>query len=402
MLPSELRAEQFDRYPPLARELARQRVALLRQLPLGFLPLLLREVIGYDWKFPVERRELDHQLAYLAGLSPDKLGEVMRPFARLKLTAELEAIDWIDSPAQFSEQLTAHLWASSQIDAFRKTSIDYVRGMNASAAAEQLPTHRLAIVVLGDGVVENKYPLFRKLRAQGVHFKNVSPKDGRQVIEQALEERAKSFPAGFGHWYIDGAMMDISPVAALTCISYASLDRVRGALLSKMQEVMQPGGGGPEVLRSMLAQMKPEDLGLRGAGDAAILNRFQLSILTEGSGTQVFSTTFVQWSAREVLRRAQPLTLYARYAPRRHEQSIQELLGVTQPPQTDPGGSLVDADMGAYYTWINQQRLSGADQARFLVWFENHGEGLAIAPALARGTTDNTAIDVKEILSKIA
>ena len=40
-----------------------------------------------------------------------------------------------------------------------------------------------------------------------------------------------------------------------------------------------------------------------------MLNRFQLSLLTEGSGTQVFSTTFVQWAAREALRRAQPLTL---------------------------------------------------------------------------------------------
>ena len=40
-----------------------------------------------------------------------------------------------------------------------------------------------------------------------------------------------------------------------------------------------------------------------------------------------------------------------------------------QRPQ-DPEGSLVDADMGAYYTWINQSRLAGADWSRFLVWFE--------------------------------
>jgi hypothetical protein len=52
-------------------------------------------------------------------------------------------------------------------------------------------------------------------------------------------------------------------------------------------------------------------------GDApdAVLSRFQVSVLTEGSGTQVFSTTFVQWAAREAFRRAQPLTLLLRFAP---------------------------------------------------------------------------------------
>ncbi len=54
--------------------------------------------------------------------------------------------------------------------------------------------------------------------------------------------------------------------------------------------------------------MKPEEAGLNAGGDT-VLNRFQLSLLTEGSGTQVFSTTFVQWAAREALRRAQPLTM---------------------------------------------------------------------------------------------
>src|SRR5256885_4645296 len=64
---------------------------------------------------------------------------------------------------------------------------------------------------------------------------------------------------------------------------------------------------GPEALRTHLAQLRPADLGLAKVGDA-VLDRFQVKILTEGSGTQIFSTTFAQWTAREALRRAQPLT----------------------------------------------------------------------------------------------
>ena len=157
------------------------------------------------------------------------------------------------------------------------------------------------------------------------------------------------------------------------------------------------------MLRTMLAQMRPEELGLNGAGDEAVLNRFQVSLLTEGSGTQLFSTTFVQWSAREVLRRAQPLTLLARFAPRQREQSMKELLAGTQANAVpDPEGSLIDADMGAYYTWINQQRLSGAERSSFLVWFEGHNEALAIAPSLPRGTESNSPIDLQQLLSQLA
>jgi hypothetical protein len=142
---------------------------------------------------------------------------------------------------------------------------------------------------------------------------------------------------------------------------------------------------------------------MKSVGVDAVLNRFQLSVLTEGSGTQIYSTTFVQWAARELLRRAQPLTLLARFAPRLREQSIKDLLAEErQRPLLDPEGSLRDADMGAYYTWLNQQRLPGADQSRFLVWFEDHSEAVAIAPSMKAGSEASEAIDLKELVGRIA
>jgi len=402
MAPGELKADQFSGYPPQARQLALSHIALFEGLPLAFLPLLLRELIAYDWRFPAERREMDNQLAYLGALSAQQLANDMAPFATLHLSAELERLDWVAAPAQFSEQLTAHLWATHQIDAFRAAAIDYVHKVNASAAAPPLPVRRFTVAVIGAGVDRDRYPLFRKLRPQGVYFTNVNPKNGWNILMDAVTARAAAHPLPFAHWYIDGAA-DQPSSAGLTCVSYDALKSVRLALVNKMRAVMQPGGGGPEVLRSMLARMRPEDLGLAGTGEAAVLTRFQISILTEGSGTQLFSTTFVQWSAREALRRAQPLTLLARFAPRQREQSMKELLaGMQQQPLPDPEGSLIDADMGAFYTWINQQRLSGAEQSAFLVWFENHSQALAISPALGRGKTDATAIDLRELTRQLA
>jgi hypothetical protein len=125
-----------------------------------------------------------------------------------------------------------------------------------------------------------------------------------------------------------------------------------------------------------------------------------MKLLTEGSGTQIFSTTFAQWAAREALRRAQPLSLLVRFRPRQSQRPMSELLSLsTGKIELDPAGSLVDGDMGAYYNWINQQRLTGSDHSSFLAWFENQNEAIAIGPAVPRGTVSQSATDLEKILS---
>src|SRR5260370_25971267 len=89
-------------------------------------------------------------------------------------------------------------------------------------------------------------------------------------------------------------------------------------------EIERPGMG-PEALRTHLAQLRPADLGFGKDGDA-VLDRFQVKLLTEGSGTQIFSTTFAQWAAREALRRAQPRALLVRFAPPQRQKPMNELL----------------------------------------------------------------------------
>ncbi len=167
MLPKELKPEQFSGYPPQARHIAVAHIGLLQQLPLAFLPLLLRELIAYDWKFPAERKELDHQLSYLSAMTAEQLRSEMAVFEGLHLSPDLERVDWVNAPAQFSEKLSAHLWTTHQIDAFRAASIEYVRKMNAAATPQPAPIARLGVVMIGQGVGENQYRLFRKLRAGG-------------------------------------------------------------------------------------------------------------------------------------------------------------------------------------------------------------------------------------------
>jgi hypothetical protein len=401
MLPSDLKAEQFARYPPKARKLVLAHLGTLQQLPLGFVPSLLREVIDYDFKFPAERTSIDHELATLSSLSPAPLKEWFQPFSQLSLSSKLESLDWVNQPAQFVEQLSAYLWTTHQLNEFREAAIAYGNRVRAMAPPEPVAIPPLGIAVIGQGVQSYDEPLFRNLRKHGTYFKRVKPENGVQLLMAAVETRAKAHPIPYGHWYVDGGQpADHSQL--LSCVSFQKLEPVRTALLKNIQTEISKPGMGPEELRTHMARLSPADLGIAGKGDE-LMQRFEVKLLTEGSGTQIFSTTFAQWTAREVLRRAQPLTLFVRFAPRQRQRPMNELMaGGDSNPELDPTGSLIDADMGAYYQWINQQRLPRAEQSSFLVWFEGHSQALAIGPALPRGTESNSVLDLGQLLSLAA
>jgi hypothetical protein len=401
MLPRDLKPQDFAGYPPEARKLVTSYLGTLQRLPLSFLPGLLRELIEYDFKFPAERTAREKELANLSGLSRDQFKDWVHSFEDIQLSPQLEAFDWVRAPGQFVEQLSAHLWSTHQLDAFRTVSNEYADRLRAAVPPETPQIPRLGISIIGQGVPSYDGPLFHKLRAHGAYFANVKPENGLRVLLDAVEVRAKAHPVPYGHWYIDGGeAADSSP--ALTRVSYKALEPVRTALLRKIQAELDRPGMGPEALRSLLARLRPEDLMQPASNKPTdeVLERFEIRLLTEGSGTQIFSTVFAQWAAREALRRAQPLTMLVRFAPRQRQKPMNELLTtVAATPEVDLTGSLVDADMGAYYNWLNQQRLSGAEQSSFLVWFEGHNQALVIGPSVPRGTESTSATDIGQLLA---
>lgn len=407
MQPRDLTPSSFAKYPPQARSLALQQLPLLRDLPPVFVPILLRELITYDYKLPGERRELGKQLSYLSGLTPPQRAATTDGFRSFALNKDLETTDWVNDPAGFMEKLTASLWSTHQMDRFRSIAEAYSTSVSLKIPDQPPATPRLGIVMIGAGAAKADHPLFQKLRSSGVHLTAVKPNDGvATLLAEAGRRAAADRPdrsntprsdASFRHWYIDGGTSISMP--DLTQVSYAQLEQPRARLLGRIQQAITSGGMGPEQLRSLLARLRPADVGLSTSVDDEVLNHFQLSLLTEGAGAQIFATTFVQWAARECLRRAQPETLVVRYAPRQQAQTMNMMLSGANPTGTDLQGSLIDADLGAYYTWINMRRLIGAEQLRFLVWFEGHREALAIGPELPRGTSSDSPLDMQEVLA---
>lgn len=401
MQPRDLQPEHFAAYPPEAKKVMVTHLEVLRRLPLSFLPSLLREAIDYDYRFPAERSSIDKELANLGSLSQTQFRERFEAFSQISLNSSLERFDWVNLPAQFVEQESAYLWTTHQLDSFRKAATDYGAQMQTAVAPERVSVPRLGIAVIGQGVDAYDGALFRNLRPHGTMFTRIKPEGGFELLLTGVEARAKRYPVPYGHWYVDGSQA-ADHSSLLTCVSYQGLGPVRATLLKKMQTEIERPGMGPEELRTYLARLVPTDLGMDKNGDL-VLDRFQVKLLTEGSGTQIFSTTFAQWTTREALRRAQAVTLLVRFAPRQRQRPMNELLSSPKGiPELDPAGSLVDADMSAYYHWINQRRLPEADRSSFLVWFEGHNQALAISPSLPKGTESTSEMDLGQLLSLAA
>lgn len=409
MTPADLRAESFAQYPTEARSFAIANLNILQRMPLSLLPVMLRQVIQYDWSFPAERDQLSRQFDLLSHMGKDSFDRLMSPFAVIQLSPQLAAMDWVNHPQTFSEDMTAYLWSQHQIDSFHQAAQQYQQHMQQALEQKAPVNPRLVVVVIGQGVERAERPVFRKLMPHGTLFTQVDPANGLNVLLEEIRSRASQDPLAYGHWYIDGG--EPQPASAdatgLTVMSYSRLAPVAKRELSLLKEFTATqsnnGKAAVEAVTSYVAGLSPRDLGLSGTAADELLRHFEVSVLTQGAGCQIYSTTFVQWAARECLHRAQPVTLLARFGTRQRSAPMEQLLArdPLQQPQ-DKEGSLVDADMGAYYTWINQSRLPGADQTRFLAWFENHSVACAISPSLPRGNTSTSPASLSQILKWMA
>jgi hypothetical protein len=286
MLPSDLKAEQFAGYPPKALKLAVAHLGTLQQLPLSFLPSFLREIIDYDFKFPAERTAIDQELLTLSSLTHAQLKNWFQGFSQLSLSSKFEKLDWINQPAQFVEQLSAYLWTTHQLDAFREAAVTYGNRLQ-KGEPEQIAVHRLGIAIIGQGVVSYDEPLFLNLRKHGTYFRQIKPENGVELLLAAVEARAKAHPVPYGHWYVDGGhAADHSSL--LSCLSFQQMEPVRAALLRDIQTETAKPGMGPEELHTHMARLSPADLGIDKTGDE-VLERFQVKLLTEGSGPRAKS-----------------------------------------------------------------------------------------------------------------
>ena len=400
MTPDQLTAASFSGYPLQARQFAVAHLALLQQLPIAVAPAFLREIIVFDWRFPAERHTFERQCVWLESLTPQQRARLLAPFQQISMPATLAAKDWVGSPQPFLEELTAYLWSSSQIDTYR-------RGAQALLAApldETPQKDRLVIVVVGKDATAPSPQLFHKLSPHGITLHNLQwTVETPSLLHATLEQHAAKQAAPYTRWYIDGGAPWPHDSGAVDLLSYAQLRPVRENVLERMNRFTQGGSGGAEGMRSMLEDLNATESGAGTVTPDPLMQHFITMLFVEGSGTQIYSTSFVQWAARETLRRAQPEQLLVRFAPRQRQRTLNQLFdAATNVEVPDPEGSLRDADISAYYILLDLLRIADPAHITFLAWRENHGHAVLISSRAPAGHVDDARLDLAAALAKYA
>jgi hypothetical protein len=360
-------------------------------------PSFLQQIQNLDTSFPAEKDSLRGQCDSLQNLAPDRYAELTAPLEALSIPKALQLMDWVHAPEGFINELTAFLWSSGQIGQFRS---------GASALFAAIPTqvdttHRLVFVMLGQGAQVEYGKALRKLSKIGVRLTSLKADTGFHEIRNAMAEHAAKAAAPYASWYIDGGAISPETRSALpdtVVASYPGLARLRDRVLTRMQVALTSGSGGAEQMRTRLTSTSPNDVGAAEITLDPVLQRFYTELFTQSSGPQIFSTSFVQWAGREIARRAQPQTLLLRYAPRQSHRDLNEMLASVQASSFDPQGSFRDAEMGAYYNWIEMHRITAPGKLTFVAWVEDRSLAVMFGPNSPAGTVCSTPMTIAQAL----
>lgn len=393
-----LNAESFASYPPMGKALAVAHLDALRRIPAALLPVFLVELKVYDWRFPVEQREIVERIEF-AGTHPAAL----QAFHGIETPPSLYSESEIGDPERLIGRMSAYLWSSMQMDAYRAAAERFVKLYDAATKPEQPVIPRLVMVCVGRDAQPAARPLFEKLRRFGQMQSNVKTDGAADALLRTLSRRSKQDSAPYATWYVDGgAPLPGAATQGVTPVFYPALAPLNQKILAQMESCIQAGSG-PEVLQRDLAELAQRAPGADDSTSDPRLWHFSVSLLTEGSGTQIFSTTFVQWTAREVLRRARPTTLLARFAPRQSDKPFNALVAAAESKtDLDPSGSLVDAEMGAYYAYLELMRLPHSEKSAFLVWFEDQAQALVAGPGVPAGTVSDSSTTIADLLARVS
>lgn len=388
MKPASLTAASFRGYTPEARALAGQYLPLLRAMPLALLPAYLVQIEGAGSLFPVESARLRLQLEALAAKP-----ELLRSFAAMEVPPELAETDWVRAPGRFEQAWSAALWQTGQIDAYHRAGAALFAALPAPPASARAP---LLLAVMGAGARADGPPLFTRIRKQGLYLRRVRDAGAPDALPALAARRARGGPR-YAHWFVDGGPAPWTGMPGVESLSWAELAPAREAVVREMDRAVRDGSG-PERLAERLGSLDAHAVNL-GTADPCI-ERLLLGLLTEGSGTQLYATSFVQAAGLALVRRAQPETLLLRFGPRRRSANLNDLLQQrAQSAELDADGALIDADMAVWYAWLAMRKSDA--RVRLLAWVESRKEAFVAGPGVVRGAESDTPSGLNDALAML-
>ena len=403
-----------------AAALAKEHEAVLSRLPATIQAFILAELKKWPTLFAPEQRYQRVLLEQLARFSSADLLQAGAAITRIENEAGCNTIARGD-PARFQDQAQALLRRQRLVAAWREAVDGFFRGIDPAVEARLYPAEaprRLVVQIYGREIAVQPEKLWSRFTGSGIRIPLKLERTqeteaflgalfgGRNAGrgEPALFAAARDH-AGFGPldaWIVEShqaldALWDEhgEPARTVTALSYDRLRGYRTDLARALYAKVVSGVESPQAFAAYARTLKitPEDAALAGAGD--VVQTFVRDVLLTGNGTLFVNNTFVEWSAAQALRRAQPRLLVARFGVRDKFRPFTSLVLFSQPRPSDrapavpdPAGSFIDVEQLSYYIWLNAEK-SAAYRGKTLYLFLAEGADQMLAirsdrPAAAR------------------
>jgi hypothetical protein len=427
-------------------ELVREHQGDLDRLPRTFLINTLVELERWPAFFEPEKKYFRMLMQELSSLREAEFGRMFGSLANFELRTGCGRVTAANLDALQARSL-AYLQRQGEYAAWRR-EIDAIfqrlgPAVEARLYSGSLPP-RLIVVVYGEGISIRREELWKRFKGVGriiplelggaesspsfLHalFTGQQAGSGNQTARTLFEVlQGSAGCSALDSWVVEAGdgihqlcesrartrALVAGPATGVQepCATGMSYDRLRGyreRLTDVIHAKVVQGLRSPLELAAYVKTLEitpPEPkaggppAGLTLYSDRVVLG-FVRDTFLAGNGTLIINNTFVEWAAVQALKRAQPRVLVARFGVRDKMKPFSSLLLFSKPRPTDqipimqdPLGSFIDAELLAYYIWLNAEKgLPYRGKTLYLMLAEDVDQALLIAPSHEGGSSPAT------------
>ncbi len=406
---------------PEAKELVERHEPVLAQLPRTFLVNTLLRIEKWASLFPAEKRYFRALLDQLSALRDSQFKQMFGALAAFEQKTGCGRLDAKD-PAMLQQEQLEYLQRQESNFEWRRLIEAIFQKLEplveARLYSSELPP-RLVVLIYSQGIAIERETLWERFQGNGIRVplalgsaQTTAPFLSELLSGQPATQAVKPAPTLFRQldrenispldkWLIEAGdelhglcetnddLARLGPCA--TGLSYHRLRPYRRRLSNAIYSRVSSGGAhGPVQLARWLETLeaRPQE-GLSLYHDRTVLDFVRDILVLGGNGTLIINNSFVEWSSVQVLHRAQPRLLVARFGVRDKLKPFSSLLLFSQPRPTDkipllqdPLGSFVDVELETYYIWLkSSNELPYRGKTLYLLLAEGVDQMFALAPS---------------------
>jgi hypothetical protein len=421
-----------------AATLARTHGDVLARLPATVHAFVLVELQKWPLLFLPEQHYQRALLEVLSRIPASQLEQSVAGIRRIEADAGADRLG-DRNPARFQDDAQALLRKRGLFVAWRTEVDAFFQKIDPELEAELYPAdapRRLIVQIYGREIAVQREKLWSRFKRAGVRVPlnlegaNDTERflaglfgagDDRRTAPSLLAAAMESAQLSpHDAWLIEShqalhALCDEQTRSAtsrrpLTGLSYDRLHSYRDDLTRTLNAKIQSGVESPQAFAAYTRSLRinPAAGALLYADD--VLAAFVRDVLLSGNGTLFMNNTFVEWSAVQALRRAQPRILVTRFGVRDKLKPFSSMVMFSQARPTDhvavahdPAGSFIDVEQLSYYVWVNAEKNPAyRRKTLYLLLAEGVEEMLAIGPDLPASTAPSMPARLSDVCATMA